>query len=180
MSDKKLAYYTQKNHPKGTPISAHNEWITRELEFIDDEGQPYLETVETINIYEIIQSHKEECQIENILKAAAMGDLRALQQRQGTYMDATTLPKTLAEAQNLVIRMKDEFEHMPSEVKEQFNNSPEMYVNMMGTKEFNEKMAPYNKKIAAIKEAGSLEAYNKKVAETAAFNKAVKAAEGSE
>lgn len=179
MSEKNK-YFTQYNHPKTKPVKCDEKFVTRELEFYDESGQPYLETVETINMWELTQSHKDECDIENILKRAALGDLSAFNERNATYIDATGLPKTLAEAQNLVIRMKDEFEHMPNEVKELFNYSPEMYVNQMGTKEFNEKMTPYNKKIADIKAAGSLAEYNKKVAETAKFNKDVKAAEGSE
>lgn len=173
-------YFNKHNHPKTEGIDYHEEYVTEELEFIDDNGQPYLETVNTYNQYERTQSHKDECTIENILKAAAMGDLSLLQQREATYIDTTSLPKSLREAQDLVIRMKYEFNNMPSEVKELFNNSPEMYINTMGTDEFNEKMAPYNQKIAQIKEAGSLKAYEKKVKEAAKFNKDVKAAEGSE
>ena len=125
------------------------------------------------------QSHKEECQIENILKAAALGDLSRLQERNATYMDVTDMPKTLMEFQNIRIRMMDEFDHMPAEVKKQFDYSAEKYVNEMGTKEFFEKMAPYNKKIADIEAAGSKAEYDKKVAEAAKFNMDVKAAEGS-
>lgn len=172
-------YFTQYDHPKTKPIKCCRKFVTREIEFFDEEGRPYLETVEKINMWEKTQSHKEECQIENILKAAALGDLSAFQQKEATYADVTGLPKTLAEYQNIVIKMKDEFNHMPDEIKNKFDNSPEKYVNMMGTKEFNDLMAPYNKKISDIKTAGSMAEYNKKVAETAKFNADVRAAEGS-
>lgn len=176
----KLEYYTQKNHPKTQGQDLHIEYFTKYIEVINDEGEYYLEPYETVNQFEITQKYKDECSIENVLKASAVGDLSMLNQREGTYIDATGLPKTLAESQNLVIRMKREFEDMPSEVKKLFNNSPEKYVNMMGTKEFNDIMAPYNKKISDIRDAGSLVEYNKKVAAQAKFNKDVKAAEGSE
>lgn len=180
MAVKEVGYFTKKNHPETEAKDYHNEYIEELIEFYDENGQPYLEVVNTYNQYERTQSHKDECTIENILKAAAMGDFSMLQQREATYIDATGLPKSLREAQDLAIRMKHEFMQMPTEVKELFNNSPEMYVNTMGTKEFNEKMAPYNKKISDIKEAGSLKEYQKKVAAQAKFNKDVKAAEGSE
>ena len=48
---------------------------------------------------------------------------------------------------------------MPIEVKEKFNNSPEMYVNMMGTPEFNKIMGKYNKMVSNIEKAGSLKNY---------------------
>lgn len=174
-----IKFYTKYNHPKTKPFRCNEKFITREIEFFDENGEPYLETVEKINMWEKTQSHKEECSIENILKAASLGDLSAFHQREATYADVTGLPKTLGEYQNVVIKMKDEFNHMPDEVKKIFDYSPEKYVNMMGTKEFNDVMAPYNKKINDIKEAGSMKEYQKKVAEQAKFNADVKAAEGS-
>ena len=132
------------------------------------------------NIYDAIQEDLEGTKIENILHKAAMGDLNALNQRECIYADTTTMPKTLMEANNLVIKMKNEFETLPLEVRKLFDNSAEKYVDEMGTEIFNEKMAPYNKKIAEIKEAGSLKEYKKKVADQAKFEKDVaKAKEGT-
>ena len=94
------------------------------------------------------------------------------------YVDATVMPKSLMEAENLVLIAKQEFETMPLEVKRLFDNSPEKYVEEMGTELFTNKMAPYNEKIKAIAEAGSVKEYNKKVAEQAKFEKDVAAAKG--
>ena len=126
----------------------------------------------------MIQSHLEETKIENILHAVAMGDLNALNQREIFYADTTTMPKTLMEVQNIVVKAKEEFETFPLEVRELFNNSCEQYVSEMGTEGFLEKLAPYNKKISEIKEAGNMKEYQKKVAEQAKFEKDVAAAKG--
>ena len=128
-----------------------------------------IKTGET-NVYELIQSHSEECKIENILHAVAMGDLSALKQREASYIDATTMPHSLMEAQNLMIRMRDEFFKMPLEVRKEFGNSPEAYVEEMGTPEFLEKMAPYNEKILAISKEKNAKEYEKKVKEGAKLN----------
>ena len=122
----------------------------------------------------------EDTKIQNILKRVAMGDYSVLQQREATYIDSTTMPKTLMEAQNLIIRAKAEFEKFPIEVKQLFDNNCEKYIAEMGSKEFFEKMSPYNEKIKKIEEAGSMAAYNKKVKDAAKFNKDVKTAEGVE
>lgn len=74
------------------------------------------------------------------------------------------------EAQNLQIRLQDEFYKMPIEVRREFNNSPEQYVNEMGTPEFLEKMTPYNEKILAISKEKSMKEYEKKVKEGAKLN----------
>lgn len=122
------------------------------------------------NVYEMIQLDFEQTKIENILHSALMGDYSALNAKDGSYVDATTMPKNLMDAQNLVLRMKYEFDQMPTEVKEKFNNSADMYVEMMGTKEFIELMAPYNEKIAKIAEEKNHKEYLAKVKEGAKLN----------
>lgn len=177
---KMIKVYTHFNRPKTIPVPEGSEWQPVYQEQINEKtGKKEIVKIGETNIYEKIQADLESTKIENILHQVAMGDLAALNQREGTYFDATTMPKNLMEAQNLVIRMKDEFNKMPTEVKELFHNSAEEYVFEMGTDNFNEKMAPYNKKIADIKEAGSLKEYNKRVAEQAKFEKDVAAAKGA-
>lgn len=136
------------------------------------------------NVYEIIQMDYEQTKIENILHSVLMGDLQALNARDGSYVDATTMPKNLMEAQNLVLRMKTEFNSMPIEVKEKFNNSADQYVEMMGTKEFNELMSPYNEKVAKIAAEKNHKEYIQKVKEGAKLNydiaKEQKALEGGQ
>lgn len=123
-----------------------------------------------INTDELIQLDYESTKIENILHAALMGDLSALHAREGSYVDATTMPKNLMDAQNLVLRMKTEFDKMPVEVKEKFNNSADKYVELMGTKEFQEIMTPYNEKVAKIAAEKNHKEYLKKVEEGAQLN----------
>ena len=129
-----------------------------------------IERIGQTNIYEQIQEEHDATKIENILHSVAMGDLAALQQREATYCDTTTMPKNLREAQDLVIRLKDEFYDLPLEVRKEFGNSPEQYVSEMGTKEYLEKMAPYNEKIAAIEKEKSDKEYRRKVQEGAKLN----------
>lgn len=44
------------------------------------------------------------------------------------------MPKSLAEAQNMIVGIRQEFYELPIEVREKFNNSPEQYVAQYGTK----------------------------------------------
>lgn len=159
----------------GTPEGDH--FLPVYQEEIKDGVKTLVQTGYT-DVYEHILADFEGTKIENILHAVAMGDLAALNAREATYVDATNMPKTLMEAQNLVIRMKSEFDKMPTEVKEKFNNSADKYVELMGTDEFNDIMEPYNKKIADIKAAGDLKAYEKKVAQQAKFENDVAAKRG--
>lgn len=161
--------YSQLEKPEHRFTPHGSPYINTYQEEINDGRLSLVKTGQT-NVYEMIQQDLESCKIENILHAVAMGDLSALQQREATYCDATTMPKSLMEAQNLVLKMKDEFYKMPMEVRKEFGNSAEKYVEEMGTKEFFEKMAPYNEKIAAISKEKNAKEYEKKVAEGAKLN----------
>lgn len=162
--------YTQLLYPERKSTPSGTRYLNEYQEEINENGQLNLVKSGKKNIYEIIQEDAESVKIENILHAVAMGDLAALKQREATYCDATTMPRTLMEAQNLVIRLKDEFYKMPIEVRKEFRNDPEVYVSEMGTEAFKEKMAPYNEKIMAISKEKSDKEYRKKVQEGAKLN----------
>lgn len=61
------------------------------------------ELVETgkTNVYEYIQSFKDECSLDKIL-ARASADPSVLQARQGVFVDSTGLPRTLAELMDVM------------------------------------------------------------------------------
>lgn len=156
--------------PEAKKTECGDEFINTYQEQINKSGKKELKKTGKHNVYEEIQLDVENCKIENILHAVAMGDLNALHQRDASYVDATTMPKNLREAQDLVIKMKDEFYNMPLEVRQKFDNSPEQYVSLMGTNEFLDIMAPYNEKIEAIAKEKNMKEYEKKVKEGAKLN----------
>lgn len=162
--------FSRLNRPTSSKTPVGTRFINLYQEEIDKKGKLTLKKTGEHNVYEEIQADAESCKIENILKRVAMGDLNALNQREALYVDATTMPKNLMEAQNIVIKAKDEFYKMPLEVRKEFENSPEMYVSLMGTKEFIEKMAPYNEKILAISKEKNAKEYEAKVKEGAKLN----------
>lgn len=161
--------YNQLNRPETIPSESGTPYINTYIEVMKKHGIELEKNGET-NVYEMIQLSKDECDINKILQRLSMGDYNALNQRDVAYVDSTTLPKSLMEAENLRLRATDEFYKMPLEVRREFNNSPEQYVNEMGTPEFMEKMAPYNEKLLAISKEKSMKEYEKKVKEGAKLN----------
>lgn len=177
MEDKRKFYSLYDPAPKiKTP--AGSKYLEVYQEEVTKDGKTDIVCIGKTNIWEKIQEGKDATLIENVLKACAMGDYSMLKQTEPIYIDATTFPKNLMEANNIVIKAKQEFEKLPKEVKEKFDYSADLYVNQMGSKEFLEKMAPYNDKLAAIEKEGSAKAYNEKVAAQAKFEKDVAAAKG--
>lgn len=171
-----MKFFNQWNPPKRIPTPPGDKYLEIFQEEITKDGKKELVCIGKTNIWDKIQEGKEKTEIQNVLQAVAMGDLSVLKSQEPIYIDATTMPKTLMESNNIVLKAKQEFEKLPKEVREKFDFSADLYVSEMGTEKFFEKMAPYNDMIKAIEKEGSMKAYNKKVAEQAQFEKDVAAA----
>lgn len=171
-----MEFFSYLNRPKRIPTPSGDQFLEVYQEEIDKDGKKVLVMVGKTNIYDKIQESREDTKISNILMHLANGDLSVLRQQKPQYIDSTTLPKNLMEANNIVLKAKQEFEKMPKEVREKFDYNVDVYVNTMGTKEWLDKMSPYNDQIKAIKEAGSKKEYDRRVAEQAKFEKDVAAA----
>ena len=108
--------------------------------FIDENGHKNLKCTGETNRYAKIQTYKEECLIENILARATL-DPSVLNARKGLFFDATSLQKmTLAEAQNAILAINQEFTQLSAEERAKFDNSIEKYVAEYGSKVWAEKM----------------------------------------
>ena len=89
----------------------------------------------TTDRYAIVQSHADETNIETIIAKSKL-DPSVLNKRVGQYGDFTKVPKSLADAQNMIVGIKQEFFELPVEIREKFNNSPEQYVAQYGTEKW--------------------------------------------
>lgn len=89
--------------------------------------------------FDIIQSHLEECLIENIIKRALEGDTSVLEMMKGTYTDITGAPNSLAEAQQMIIDLKQKFEELPKEIRQKFDYNVEQYIAEFGSDSWAEK-----------------------------------------
>lgn len=91
------------------------------------------------NRYEKIQKAAAECKIETILAKATV-DPTILQNRKGMFLDTSEAPKSLAEFENMRIKIIQEFGKLPVDVRKKFDNSPEKFVAEYGTEEWSEKI----------------------------------------
>ena len=100
---------------------------------IKKDGRRELIRDREVDIYNLIQSHREECEIENIIRRAIEGDYNALNAVNGVYADITNCPSSIAEAQQYIINAKAEFDKLPKDIKSKFEYNPEIYVAEMGS-----------------------------------------------
>lgn len=115
----------------------------------DSNGSRSLRHVGDTNRYEIVQSHKEETLIENILARATL-DPSVLMQRVGTYGDATVLPKSLMEMKNMVIRITDDFNALDSDIRAKFGNSVDQFIAEYGSDSFLDKLGLLKKEVPEV------------------------------
>ena len=108
-------------------------------------------------IYEMIQAYREETEIERIVKRAMQGDISVLYAMEGQYMDLTGVPKSLAEAQQIIINAKRDFDKLDPEVRSKFNNNVEVFIAEAGSKEWCDKLG-ISDQIAKAEEAKKSEA----------------------
>lgn len=135
----KLPFFTRYEYGNTIPVSTGTEFDKTYQVKVDKLGHKSLVCTGKTNRFETIQQYKDECLIENILIRATT-DPSVLNARVGSYFDASEMPKTLAEFQQMYIDTVNEFNKLPLETRKLFNNSPEQYVAELGTEECAKKL----------------------------------------
>lgn len=149
----------ERNHaPAGEKIEMRHRAVFKK------DGRRELIKDKAVAIYDKIQINREECEIENIIRRAVQGDYNALNQAAGQYADITGMPKSIAEAQQMVINLKETFEGLPKEVKAKFEFNPEMYVAEFGTESWAEKTGLTEKIKAAEAEKAARATFDQNMA----------------
>lgn len=111
----------------------------------DKEGHKNLVKKDTqIDVHSKIQADKDSCDINKLMERFALGDSEALNVNKGYWIDATKLPKNLAEVFEKGLEAEQFFEGLPVELKEMFDNSHSVFFTEMGQKSFDEKLEKYN------------------------------------
>lgn len=88
------------------------------------------------NLYEKIQSYREECDLRIILKKYQNGDESALNKVAGQYMDITDMPKNLAEMYARIKNLENDFETLPLDVRKEYGHSPAKWLKALSNGEY--------------------------------------------
>ena len=95
---------------------------------------------EKTNLHDKIQADYPSTDINLLMKRFALGDSSAIQIRDGVYIDASKMPSTYAELFDRVEVAKQEFDKLPVDLKQMFDNSYSVFWSEYGTKSFNSKI----------------------------------------
>lgn len=88
----------------------------------DKNGDLQLVKTGTENLYDKIQAEAAACDMDNILRRFANGDISVLSQSQGFYADVAAAPMHFTDALNMVRSVEDAFNQMSAEEREKFDN----------------------------------------------------------
>lgn len=88
----------------------------------DKNGDLQLVKTGSDNLYDKIQAEAASCDMDNILRRFANGDISVLSQSQGVYADVSGAPMHFTDALNMVRSVEDAFNHLPAEDREKFDN----------------------------------------------------------
>lgn len=89
------------------------------------------------DIYEQIQSYREECDIKCIIARYLSGDETALAKYSPLFGDFAGAPSTLAEYQQAVLDAKEAFYQLPLDVRAKFNYDPNQFIAAYGSDKYN-------------------------------------------
>lgn len=101
----------------------------------DDNGAWHLEVTGKEDLYLEIQSWKDSCDINVLMKRYAQGDVGALQRRQAMYMDVTQFPTSYAAMLNTINNAHALFDSLDLEARSQFDHDFNKFVASMDNME---------------------------------------------
>lgn len=132
------AYDRPANKPDNPGRRMHPVYAVK----IDNHGHKTVYQTGEHDQYADIQASRPD-EMRSILERALKGDqgaILAVQQRHGYYADVTNAPKTLAEMQQLILDATHDFELLPAEIRERFENNVDQFISEYGSQEFAQKM----------------------------------------
>lgn len=113
-------------------------------------GNIVLMSAGKVDLYEQIQSYAEETDLALLVERAVNGDLSVF--KSAVFGDFTDMPQSYGEALNCVIEAEREFNSLPQEIKDKFNNDWHKYLVSAGTNEWYEKFGAVKNDVADQKE----------------------------
>lgn len=103
---------------------------------VDDDGRITLVVAGKHDLYSEIQSHRDSVDIHLILQRYKNGDLTALNQRAGSFMDISDMPANYHELINTITATRQYFDALDPEVRKKFDDDFGNFVESFGSQAF--------------------------------------------
>lgn len=127
-----MIFFSRCNRPttKVPPIGDGTAPVYEEI-FDSETGEYRLIQSGSDNLYEFVQSSKEESLVYNIIAKYQRGDLNALNSRVGQFLDVVGMPTNLAEAHATILDVERKFNSLSSDIRSKFDNDINVFIDVV-------------------------------------------------
>ena len=105
-----------------------------------------------VDIYAMIQLHKDSTDLQNIIARAKAGDISALNVRTGVYMDVTEAPKSLNDLAAFQNRINDSWNTLDPKVKDIWDGDLNKFATALMNNEIDKSIKAYYEKNSVVKD----------------------------
>lgn len=106
------------SEPRPVEVNPAGDSVVQEYELeYSPLGVPYLVPTGTYDLYDVIQSFRDECDLGKIFQRYANGDVMALNKRQGVYADISDMPQDIFSAASLLERVEVIYNGLPENLR---------------------------------------------------------------
>lgn len=123
-----MTFFSRNDRPV-TKVPPIGDGTAPKYEEFFENGQYFLKETGKENLFDFVQASKEETLVYNIISRYQRGDLNALNQRVGQYMDVVGMPTNLAEAHAVMLDVQRKFDSLSPEIKSKFDNDVNVFVD---------------------------------------------------
>lgn len=123
-------FFSRTNRPAAVVPPIGDGTVPKYEEFFEN-GEYVLKESGRDNLFEFVQASKDETQIYNIIARYQRGDVNALHQRVGQYMDVVGMPTNLLEAQRVMHDVQRKFDNLAPDIKSKFDNDVNVFVDVV-------------------------------------------------
>lgn len=136
-----MSFRTQYDSPRKVVQNPGSPIKTLYGPVFDKDGVMSLQETGKHNLYAEIQSHADSVDIHVLLQQYAQdGDEGIFSRLQGAYGDFTQMPKTFAEALNVMLAAEQYFNGLPVETRAQFGHSFQQFIASMDAPDWTSRM----------------------------------------
>lgn len=137
VSDGKNGFKLSYTRPerKRQPVASGERLRQRFIALYDEGHNRRFEPEKMEDQYARIQSYKDDCLIDNIIRRYANGDITALQKVGGMYADVSGMNMDLRTVHDLMNKAQGVFDGLTQEEKTLYNNDFKSFLDSFGTVE---------------------------------------------
>lgn len=118
------------SEPRPVEVNPSGDSVVQEYELeYSPKGVPYLVPTGTYDLYDVIQSFRDECDLGKIFQRYANGDVMALNKRQGVYADISEMPQDIFSAASLIERVEAIYNGLSEDVRTRIGSFEDFLAN---------------------------------------------------